>query len=214
MSPSDPHHHESATDARQPELRHAGLGAVEMRELPRPDMVTAVIRQQVQADHVDAYEAWLHRIIPIAARFPGHRGTHVLRPAGDSAAYTVTIHFDTLSHADDWFRSDARAALLREVEPLLAGFEEVRTITGLEFWFDPPTAMPAPRRAKQALATLSVIYPLTTVLGLLISPLFSGAPWPWGRVCANLLVSTASVALLTYVIMPRYARLISRWLSR
>ncbi len=53
-----------------------------------------------------------------------------------------------------------------------------------------------------------------TALGLLVSPAFSGLPWPWGRVAANSIVSTVSVMLMTYFIMPRYTRLLSRWLHR
>ena len=210
MTPPPP----PTTDARQPELRSADLPGVQALDLPRPDMVTAVIRQQVAARHVADYEAWLHRVIPIAARFPGHRGTQVLRPTGAAQAYTITIHFDTLAHAQDWFQSGARRALLQEVEPLLAGPEEVRTVTGLEFWFKPPALQPAPRRFKQALATLSVIFPLTTSLGFLISPLLAGLPHPWGRIATGAAVSTLAVFLMTYFIMPRYTRRIASWLAR
>ncbi|HSI49985.1 MAG TPA: antibiotic biosynthesis monooxygenase [Ideonella sp.] len=203
-----------ATDERRPELRSADLRQVAEQALPQSEMVTAVIRQRVNPALHTEYEAWLHRIILIAARFPGHRGVHVVPPAPGETLYTIALQFDTIAHADDWFRSEARQSLLRDAEPLLAAPEEVKTVTGLEFWFEPRAAMPAPRRAKQALATLSVIFPLTTVLGLLIGPLVHGWPTPWGRLAGNLLVSTATVFLMTYLIMPRYTRLLSRWLSR
>jgi len=203
-----------ATDERRPELRSADLLQVVASELPQAEMITAVIRQRVDPARRGDYEAWLHRIILVAARFPGHRGAHVIPPSPGETLYTITIQFDTIAHADDWFRSEARQALLREAEPMLTGPEEVKTVTGLEFWFEPRAAMPAPRRAKQALATLSVIYPLTTVLGLLIGPLVHGWPTPWGRLAGNLAVSSATVLLMTYLVMPRYTRLLSRWLAR
>ncbi|UXH77752.1 antibiotic biosynthesis monooxygenase [Roseateles amylovorans] len=203
-----------ATDDRQPTLSSAQLPDVEALDLPRPDMVTAVIRQQVRPDHWQAYEDWLHRIIPIAARFPGHRGAQVIKPPAGSFLYTVTLHFDTIAHADDWFRSEARQALLREVAPLLASPEEVKTVTGLEFWFEPPAAHPAPRRFKQALATWSVIFPLTSLLGMTLGPWLHAWLGGWGRLAANLAVSGITVVLMTYVIMPRYTRWLARWLSR
>lgn len=208
--PADPH----APDERQPGLRTAPLRQVVERDLPRPDMVTAVIRQRVRADHRPAYEAWLHQVIPVAARFPGHRGVQVVPPAPGSLQYTITIRFDTVDHAQDWFGSEVRADLLRAVEPLLDAPEEVNTVTGLEFWFESPASAPAPRRFKQALVTLSVIFPLTTVLGLTLAPLWHHLSGIWARLAGNLSVATVTVLLMTYLIMPRYTRAISGWLAR
>jgi len=98
----------TSADERQPELRTASLTDIAARGIPRPDMVTAVIGHEVKPDAGPRYEQWLARIIPVAARFPGHRGVNVIRPAAGTHSYTVTIHFDTLDHAQDWFRSDAR----------------------------------------------------------------------------------------------------------
>lgn len=215
MNPTPPGADARATDDRQPSLRNAALPQVAARALPRPDMVTAVIRQRVRVDHRPAYEAWLHEVIPIAGRFPGHRGVQVVPPPPGSLEYTITIHFDTLAHAEDWFSSEARQSLLQQVQPLLDAPEEVKTVTGLEFWFESPASVPPPRRFKQALATLSMIFPLTTVLGLTLAPAFHAwLPSPWGRLAGNLAVASITVFLMTYLIMPRYTRLISGWLSR
>ena len=92
-----------ATDDRRPELRSATLDEIAGRELPRSDTVTAVIRQTVKPGAVAAYEQWLKKVIPIAARFPGHRGVNVIHPAAGARQYTITIRFDSLAHAQDWF---------------------------------------------------------------------------------------------------------------
>lgn len=211
---SSDHSAEASSEDRQPALRTAPLAQVVERQLPRPDMVTAVIQQKVRPDHRADYEAWLHSVIPVAARFPGHRGVQVIPPAPNAMDYTITIRFDTVDHAEDWFSSDVRKALLQAVAPLLDAPEEVKTVTGLEFWFESPASTPAPKRFKQALVTLSVIFPLTTMLGLILAPQFHFLPGIWARLAGNLAVATLTVFSMTYFIMPRYTRAIHGWLSR
>ncbi len=158
MNPEEPL---PSVDQRDPLLRSASLADVSARSLPRPESVTAVIQHHVRAESVAAYEQWLKRIVPIAQRFPGHRGVHVMRPAQGASLYTVTIRFDSLAHAEDWFQSSARQALLGEVVPFLSRDEQRQTVTGLEFWFRPEPGLKPAKRYKQFLLTLSVIFPLT-----------------------------------------------------
>lgn len=177
-------------------------------------MVTSVILHEVADDRRDEYEQWLGRIIPVAATFRGHRGVDVIRPAEGSRTYTVAIRFDDLECAQAWFASTTRQSLVAEVEPLLAQDESVRTVTGLEFWFDHPKGPPAPRRRKQFLLTLSVIYPLTLIVPLLVHELIAGLPLLQPRWIERLIVAALIVWLMTYVIMPRYTRWLAGWLRR
>jgi antibiotic biosynthesis monooxygenase (ABM) superfamily enzyme len=62
----------------------------------RPDMVTSVIRHEVETGKEREYETWLQRIIPVAASFPGHRGVDVIPPPSGSQTYTIAIRFDPL----------------------------------------------------------------------------------------------------------------------
>ena len=43
--------------------------------------VTLVISHVLDPEHGQQYEAWLGKIMPIAAEFPGHLGANVIRPA-------------------------------------------------------------------------------------------------------------------------------------
>ena len=203
-------------DQSEPQWRTARLPEISARELPRPDMVTVVIRHEVAPASVPQYEQWLTRIIPVAARFPGHRGVTVIRPSGDARSYTVTLRFETLRQAEDWLRSDARRELVQELAPLVERAETVDTVTGIEFWFVPPAGA-APKRAapyKQFLLTLSVIYPLTLVVPWAVHPLGEVLPALRGVLLDRLLVAAVIVFLMTYVVMPRYTRLVARWLYR
>lgn len=185
-----------------------------MNDSPIPDMVTIVIRHQVRSGAQAAYEQWLKRIIPAAARFPGHRGVNVITPPDDSGGYTVTLRFDTLEQAQHWLASSVRRELTQELVALLERSEEIDTVTGMEFWFTPPSAPKRAKPYKQFLLTLSVIYPLTLVLPWMLGPLVERVPALQHQVPGKLLVAAIIVGLMTYVVMPRYTRLVHKWLFR
>ncbi|KQW62122.1 antibiotic biosynthesis monooxygenase [Variovorax sp. Root411] len=201
-------------DDRQPGLRTATLDEIAGRALPGAETVTAVIQQTVKRERVADYEQWLKKVVPIASRFPGHRGVNVIHPAAGSLQYTITIRFDSLAHAQDWFASGARRQLVEEVAPFLDADEKVETRSGLEFWFHPPAGQPPAKRYKQFLLTLSVIYPLTMLVPAALHRLLAPVPVLSSYGVEHLIASAAIVALMVYVIMPRYTRLMARWLYR
>jgi len=202
-------------DDRNPGLRSASLSDITSRPVPRPDMVTVVIKHQVRPGAELQYEQWLARIMPVGARFPGHRGVNVIRPAPGATDYTVTLRFDSVTHAEDWLASQARRELMAEVEPLLVVSETLQTVTGLEFWFAPPGAVQKRARPfKQYLITLSVIYPLTLLVPWLLHPVLAFVPVLQHPLAERLIVAAIVVGLLIYVIMPRYVRLVAAWLYR
>ncbi|SFP60761.1 hypothetical protein SAMN05216567_107255 [Variovorax sp. OK605] len=201
-------------DNRQPGLRNATLDEIAGRAVPGAETVTAVIQQTVRRESVAAYEQWLKKVVPIASRFPGHRGVNVIHPAAGGLQYTVTIRFDSLAHAQDWFSSEARRQLVEEVAPLLDADEKVETRSGLEFWFHPPAGQPPAKRYKQFLLTVSVIYPLTILVPALLHRLLAPVPVVSTYWLEHLVASVAIVGLMVYVIMPRYTRLMARWLYK
>ena len=203
-----------AAEDRHPELRTATLDEIIGREPPRPDTVTAVIQQTVKPEAIERYEQWLRKVMPIAARFPGHRGVNVIHPPAGTLQYTITIRFDSLAHAQDWFGSEARRQLIDEVAEFLDADENVETRSGLEFWFRPTAGQRPAKRYKQFLLTLSVIYPLTMLVPAVLRNLFDRVlPTP-NYFTEHFIASAAIVALMVYVIMPRYTRLMSRWLYK
>jgi uncharacterized protein len=198
--------------------RRLGTGEIDVGELDAiPDErseVTSVVRHTVRSGAEKAYESWLHEIVPIASRFPGHRGVNVIRPPAGSHDYAVVLHFDTIDHLRGWLDSEQRRELIEKVMPYLAGEDNVEIKTGLEFWFTPPSQQQRARPYKQFLVTLSVIYPLTMLIPLLFRPGFDRLPALNVFYVRQFVVDAVIVALLTYVIMPRYTRLIAGWLYR
>jgi uncharacterized protein len=205
---------ESTTHTERGNTRPAAPHSM-AHHIPRPDAVTAVIQHQVVPGAQDRYEAWLREITPTAQRFPGHQGINLIRPTEGTDCYTIVLRFDTLEHLQEWLASDTRRQLVAEVEPLLVHGDQVDIKTGLEFWFTPPTPPQRyPPPYKQFLLTLSAIFPLTLVVPWLLQPLFQIVPVFGLPVVSNFVISALIVGLMTYVIMPRYTRLVAGWLYR
>jgi antibiotic biosynthesis monooxygenase (ABM) superfamily enzyme len=191
----------------------AGIKAAETSR--DPSAVTSVIRHTVGAGSESRYEAWFRKITAIAETFPGHRGVDFIRPPTESRTYTIVLHFDTNEHLERWLSSDARTQLIAEVKPYLEGGDQVEIRTGLEFWFTPSDSEQKHAKTyKQFLITWSVIFPLTIFVPWVLHPLFQTVPFLGLPGVSNLLISAMIVGLLTYVIMPRYTRMVATWLYR
>jgi antibiotic biosynthesis monooxygenase (ABM) superfamily enzyme len=177
------------------------------------DFVTLVIQHEVKPASREAYELWLKEIALACQGFRGHLGVNIIRPHGATHAYAVVLRFDSHDHLMGWIDSDARRELLTRAEPLFLSAEQLEIQTGLEYWFTPPVSKPLRAKPfKQFLITLSAIFPLTVVVPWALAPLVRRFPpmgWP---VLSNFIVASVVVALMVYVIMPRYTRLVARWL--
>ena len=172
---------------------------------------TAVISHRVEPQNHADYERWLSRIAPVVQSYPGHMDWHVVRPiTGHSATYTVILRFDSKAHLTDWIDSTDRRDLIAEAQQFLIR-DEVKTGTGFDFWF---AAGSKPPPWKQFLVTWSVIFPLVYVTPKLLSPVFSGLHFPESPALHTLVVTGLIVALMVWVIMPRYTRLIAGWFTR
>ena len=108
--------------------------------------------------------------------------------------------------------SDTRAELVARVRPLLASAERIEIQTGLEFWFTPPVGQAHAKRYKQFLVTLSAIFPLTVAVPWALQPLFELWPALQQPGPRQFIIAAVVVSLMSYVIMPRYTRLIAGWL--
>lgn len=180
--------------------------------MPARSEVVSVIRHEVRPGHDADYEAWVADVLPIAESFPGHQGVAIIRPPEGSHVYTIVLHFDTLEHLRGWLESDTRRRLLDKVEPFLTHAPgEVEIRPGLEFWLSPPGQKHA-RPYKQFLLILSALYPLSLGMAWLAQPLFAAVPGLAQPLLRGLLLAAAIVAVMTWVIMPRYTRLVAKWL--
>lgn len=176
--------------------------------------VTTIIMQRPYKDQIQAYENWLKEMVPLAQRAAGHRGVNVIKPHGQNDEYTIVLHFASETTLRHWLESDTRRQMIEKVRPFLNTDEKIEIKTGLEFWFTPPESKKMAPPYKQFLLTWSAIFPLSVLIPWLLSPLFSAIPFLSVPLVKPLLVSLLIVALMTFVIMPRYARLMANWLYR
>lgn len=176
--------------------------------------VTTIILQRPRADAVARYEEWLKEITPLAQSFSGHQGVNVIRPTAPGGDYTVVLHFDSITNLRKWLDSDTRVELVEKIRPYLHTPEVIDIKTGLEFWFTPTATNKTAAPYKQFLITLSAIFPLTIVVPWALQPLFAALPQLGFPGVRAFLIAAIIVALMVYVIMPRYTRLVARWLFR
>ena len=176
---------------------------------------TFVIRHRVAAEHRDAYEQWTKKIGRDAVAFDGHLGAEIIRPSDNaqSGEYTVVIRFDSEEHLLAWAQSNTRAQYVKEVEPLLLDGDKVEIHRGIDFWFTQEGSSPKHATPwKQFCVTLSALLPLTTLVHWTLGPLFTMLPddtMNWAR---EVIGKSVVVGLMVWVVMPRYTRLLSRWL--
>jgi antibiotic biosynthesis monooxygenase (ABM) superfamily enzyme len=173
--------------------------------------VTTTVTRRVKPGHEPLYEEFLAGIIAAASEFPGHLGAEVLRPETASAdEYRVIYRFDTAEHLQAWLDSDEHAAWLVRAEPHVIGPLHRQILTGLETWFTIPgrPGMPPPPPYKMALLTWITIFPLITLVVLILGPLIDGL-----ALVPRLAITTAvTVPIMTWLVMPRVTRLLRSWL--
>lgn len=175
---------------------------------------TAVITHRVDGDKHADYETWLNEIAPLCKAWQGHLDWHIVRPIPRlTETYTIIIRFDTTENLQQWMDSETRASLIDKVRPLLVTGDDFFVSSGLDFWFTPGGAKAqVPVRWKQFLATWSVIYPLVLGVPLIVTPIFRLLNLADSHLFFTLAVTGTVVFLMVYVVMPRYTRLIKRWL--
>ena len=194
-----------ASDARQHVVaeRGAPAGASGM-----------VVSTRVKPGQEQEYKAWQNRIDAEAARFPGFLGNEIFPPiAGVQEEWVVVIRFDSAQHLQGWLSSDVRRRLLDEAARL---WDEARVESfsgAFPGWFGAGSARPGPSGLpsdwKQAMIVLLMLYPTVMILGLVLSPRLTALPFAVSMFIGNM----ASVALLTWLLMPPANRAFGFWLT-
>lgn len=181
------------------------------------ESVSLVVRHRVRAGAHAAYDAWLAETMRAASAYPGHQGVHVVRPSGGGADYLIVVRFATCEQLNGWYRSAERARLIAAVQPHLETGEQVSVGSGIDFLFPPEAEAGGgppmkPPAWKQWLITTSVIWPLTMVVPWAFGPVFTAAPVLGVYGVSHGILAAVIVALVVWVVMPPYTRLLHPWL--
>ncbi|NEQ49945.1 MAG: antibiotic biosynthesis monooxygenase [Leptolyngbya sp. SIO3F4] len=173
--------------------------------------VTAVITHRVKAGRQEGYEEWIKGISSAAREFEGHLGVSILRPqSASNPDYVIVLQFDACNHLTAWLRSDIRNTWIERVQPLIHEQESIQILSGLESWFQLPKqpGHKPPKRYKQAILIWVGVMIVSLGISPLVAPLLSFLPHLL-KVSVNVAIT---VALLSYVIMPRLTHWFKGWL--
>jgi antibiotic biosynthesis monooxygenase (ABM) superfamily enzyme len=179
-----------------------------MAEGPAPaqEPVTVTIARRVAPGREVDFEAFSAALTRAATRYPGFLGAGMLRPGHLGEPWHVVFRFDSIGHLRAWESAPERAELLAVGEELVRS-TDVQRVTGLETWFALPSrTAPAPPRWKMFAVSVVGIYALQLTFNLALQP------FALPVVVRVALVAVAVTALMTWLVMPRVARLLQDWL--
>ena len=166
------------------------------------------VARRIAAGREADFEDWSDELTAAAANYAGFLGAGRLRPSRVGDPWHVVFRFDSAEHLREWEVSPERTAMLRAGEHLVEA-TDMHRVSGLETWFSlPGRTAPAPPKWKMFLVSATVFYLLNLALSLTYGWALDGWPVPLHII----MISVPVTAIATWLIMPRAARLLQRWL--
>jgi uncharacterized protein len=170
--------------------------------------VTVTVARRVAPGREGEFADWAEQLTAAASRFPGFLGAGLLRPGHVGDEWHVVYRFATPEDLQVWESSPRRAELLARGEELMDQ-TGVQRVSGLETWFElPGRTAPAPPRWKMFAVSVVGIFALQVLVNVALRPL-AGA---WATVPRLALYTSIVTASMTWLVMPRAARLLAGWL--
>jgi hypothetical protein len=172
------------------------------------DPVTVTVARRVAAGREADFEHWSAELTSAATEYPGFLGAGMLRPSHVGDPWHVIFRFDSAAHLHEWEVSGQRSALLDSGQHLVEQ-TDMHRVTGLETWFAlPGRTAPAPPKWKMFLVSGATFYLLNVTFSYAYGWALGGLILP----LHILLISVPVTATATWLLMPRIARLLQRWL--
>jgi antibiotic biosynthesis monooxygenase (ABM) superfamily enzyme len=173
--------------------------------MPLHIAITRRVRPGCEAE----FQAALREFFQTSFAHGGVLGASMLTPpaGSDSREFGILRTFASVTERDAFYESPTFKAWKERSRTLTEGEQEYRQLHGLEAWFRSPRNPPL--RWKMALVTLLGVYPVSLLIGVLLSPTLKQLP----LVLNLLVVSAIIVSMLTWVVMPLVTRLLHGWLN-
>ncbi len=173
------------------------------------DPVTAVASFRVRPGHADAFERDFVEIIDSIEAFDGFLRAQLFPPVDGVQDETVIVFsFRSREQLDVWLASEAREVVLARLDHHIEGERQVNVVGGFGGWFSLGEARV--KTWKQASVVLLALYPTLLVLNEVRAWLIPDVPYLLGLLIGNIF----SVAILSWILMPRLTKLLDRWLRR
>jgi antibiotic biosynthesis monooxygenase (ABM) superfamily enzyme len=160
---------------------------------------TMIMATEIKPGKEAAYRAWADRIQKLQATFPGYLGSFVQPPQHGEAGWTTVLRFDSAANLERWLKSDARAAMVKDSEDLVAGFHAQRVDTSFPGWVanDPATGSP-PNTWKTACLVLLTLFPVVMLELRFLNPHIEAL----NPAVRTFIGNAISVGLTTWPLMP------------
>jgi antibiotic biosynthesis monooxygenase (ABM) superfamily enzyme len=171
--------------------------------------IHVAITRRVKPGHEAEFQQALREFFQSSFSHEGVLGASLLLPlpGSDSREIGILRTFASEAERDAFYASPMFQAWEQRARTLTEGEPVYRQLHGLEAWFRSPYHPPP--RWKMAVVTLLGVYPVSLLIGLLLSPQLRKLPLP-----LNLfIVSALIVTCLTWLIMPMLTKLLKRWLQ-
>ena len=170
--------------------------------------VTVTVARRVAVGRESDFEDWSDELTAAAANYAGFLGAGRLRPSHVGDPWHVVFRFDSAEHLAAWEGSPERRAMLVVGEGLVES-TDMHRVSGLETWFSlPGRTAPAPPKWKMFLVSATVFY----LLNLTLSLIYGWALNDWPLFLHIVVISVPVTAIATWLVMPRAARLLQKWL--
>ncbi len=199
----------SLLDETQSLLAENSSIETEAKESGSDGGVVEVIVTRVKPGKEEAYRVWETRIQQAQSKFPGYMGSYLQPPIAGELGWTTLMRFESAEQLDKWLKSAERAALLKEVQPLIDYAHLQRMHTSFPGWFptDPNTGK-GPPNWKAAMLVLLGLFPIVMLESRFLSPHLAGL----NSSLAMFIGNTLSVALTTWLTMPLFIWSFGWWL--
>jgi uncharacterized protein len=171
--------------------------------------IHVAITRRVRAGSEAEFQQALREFFQASFAHGGVLGATMLvpPPGSDSREFGILRTFADGKERDDFYASPLFKAWEERCKPLTDGGWSYRELHGLEAWFRSPHSPPP--RWKMAMVTLLGVYPISLVIGFVLSPQLRKLPF-----ALNLfIVSALIVASLTWLVMPRLTSWLKPWLN-
>ena len=180
--------------------------------------ITVSIERRVNPERIDEATTWVQSGIRMAGTFPGFLGSGWVRAGAASETWHMLYRFTDESTLDAWEGSPQRVGWLDDGREFMEQ-SRVEKRTGIEGWFDAPSAQQAentgrpatPPRWKQATSIWLGFFPVNLAFTLFVTTFIPG--WNDLAVFWHVLISTLLLApVMTFWVLPFVTRLIRGWL--
>ncbi len=187
-------------DAR---VQHMAMGAGD-------DPVTAVASFRVRAGHEAQFAQCFEDVLESLQTFDGYLRAQLFPPVDGVQDDTVIVFsFQSREELDVWLKSSVRDDLLAQIDEHLDGEHQVNVVGGFGGWFSMDSV--SVKTWKQAAIVLLGLYPTVLVLNEILGRMIpDSVPY----VLDVLIGLVVSVAILSWLIMPKLTRACASWLRR